>query len=291
MALENEVNDLLNGMIGPDKLVAEEPPAPETPPVEEPPVVPPVETPKEEPPAAPEEPPAVTSPTAEPAKPPAQEAPLVETPVVPMLSEDQSTIVSLRQQLEELAARTLGVPPVAAEKPAETPKEEKPIAVGAPVAVAPVSTGGVFTFVKSEEEFDEAMKTAEGFNKILTSVVQLAQENILKTVPQVVVRLADSQITMRGAIQEFYTHNEDLVANKAYVGMIANELASKNPDWTLDKLLGQLGKEVRGRLKMTVKDVKVPEDKPAFVPKGGGGKPPSAPALNGQDKQIIDLIS
>jgi hypothetical protein len=31
--------------------------------------------------------------------------------------------------------------------------------------------------------------------------------------------------------------------------------------------------------------------KPGFVPRGGGGKPPSGPVLTGQDKQISDLIS
>jgi hypothetical protein len=208
------------------------------------------------------------------------------------MSEEQRTILSLREQLEEMAARTLGVKPDA--KPAESATTSEASEVVQARVVAP-EKGGVISFIETEEQFDEAMKTAEGFNKILTGVVQKSVETVLRSVPQMVVKLADSQITMRSAINEFYTHNTDLVASKAYVGMVANELAAKNPDWTLDKLLGNLGGEVRTRLKMVTSSVQQTkggaEAKPAFVPKGGGGKPPSGPGLTGQDKEIVDLIS
>jgi hypothetical protein len=289
--MSKEIDDLLSDMTG-GEVPVEAAPIEEAPP-EEAAIVDPIQTLEPEAPAEPVAvPPVDPSPAAALAAPSEQEPPpIVDAP--PAVEDPQHTIASLRQQLEEMAAKTLGVQiPVA---PTEKPVES--IAITPPPQVAPVEQGGIITFVENEEKFDEAMKTAEGFNRILTGVVQKSVETVLRNVPQMVVKLADTQITMRSAINEFYTKNEDLVQSKAYVGMVANELAAKNPDWTLDKLLGSLGGEVRGRLKMVVGGKapaapnSAPEARPGFVPKGGGGKPPSAPALTGQAKQIADLIS
>jgi hypothetical protein len=291
MEVNEQINELLDGMI------------PAAPAVEAAPIETPVETPIEasadiqvnEPEAPGESPPLSPADLSPPAvlATPAQEPPFIppiEEPVI-VVDEKEETIKSLRQQLEEMAARTLGVQPPA---PAE-PKPAEPVIPAAvvPIQAAPVSKDGFINFIESEEQFDEVMKTPEGFNKLLTGVVQRSVETVLRNVPQMVVKLADQQITTRSAINEFYMENKDLVSNKAYVGMVANEMAAKNPDWTLDKLLGELGKEVKTRLKMAIaaQPAAPGAPKPGFVPRGGGGKPPSGPTLTGQDKQIADLIS
>jgi hypothetical protein len=287
MEVNEQINELLADMI-PAAPVVEEAPVVETPIVEEPAVV---QASEPEASGEPPLPPADASPAAELAT-PAQEPPFIppiEEPVV-VVDEKEETIKSLRQQLEEMAAKTLGMP--AEVKPTDI-KVDDAAALAPPAQPAPVSKGGFISFVESEEQFDEVMKTPEGFNRLLTGVVQRSVETVLRNVPQMVVKLADQQITTRSAINEFYMENKDLVANKAYVGMVANEMASKNPDWALDKLLGELGKEVKTRLKMVAaaQPAAPGAPKPGFVPRGGGGKPPSGPVLTGQDKQISDLIS
>jgi hypothetical protein len=264
--------------------------APPEPAAEVPPEVVEPELPPEVPPAEPftdgEPPPPAAEPGVEPP---------VSVPAAPAEITPEEIIAGLRAQLEEVSGKLVAQPAAAA------PAQASPDASGNPPAAQPDGALQPFAFLKDDAEFDEALKSADNFNKLLTGVVIKSMESMMQSVPQIVVRLADQQITTRSAINEFYENNKDLIPNKAFVGMVAQELAVKNPTWKLEDMLGKLGGEVRTRLRMANPGV-VPTSvrqvipvggaqAPAFAGTGGGSKGKGGAQVSGLQKDINDLIS
>jgi hypothetical protein len=203
-----------------------------------------------------------------------------------------------RKQLSDMAERVAAAP----QQPKLTP-EQKAAADEARKKLPPQ----IIKFIPDEESFDEVMKTADGFNTLLTGVFNAAVQHSLRLMPQVATQLVDSQITLRSTAQEFYQANPDLIPHKKYVGFVANELAAQHADWDLPTLLQNAEKEVRGRLKLApvvpgavntgvqtnTGNTRTVQDNPGFVPSGGGGRRGTASSdkLTGTEKDIVDLIS
>jgi hypothetical protein len=269
-----EVNEFVSDEPAPPEVTPPEvtPPEvpPETPPEvppETPPAVPPMVDPTKLPPETPPEVPPIVPPVTPPEVPPVV-PPVVPPETPPTLTREQEleqALAAQRVELEELAKRV--VTPSAE----PLPRDEKGNVVSPPPTPPPV-----FQFVKDDAEFDDALRSPENFNKLLTGVMFKSVESVMRAVPKLVMNLADQQITTRSAIQEFYANNKDLIPSKAYVGMVADELVAKNPDWKLDKLMGELGKEVRGRLKLTAPGAG--PTPPARTPAGGDTPPAFAGA-------------
>ena len=268
MTLENsteEINDFLS----------EEPAADVTPPADGAEAAPPADTPvvdnAEPAPAAadpaPAVPPADVTPPAAAVEPPVTPAPVVD--------DREELINTLNAQINDLSSRIIAQP-VAAEPKA-------PASDATPI----VPEGQALEFVKDNAAFDEVMKSPENFNRLLTSVMNKSVETVLRSVPQLVVRLADQQITTRSAINEFYTNNKDLIPSKPFVGVVANDLAAKHPDWDLPKLLGELSTEVRSRLKLVMAASGGAPAPGATAPAPGAGAPAFAGA-GGSGKGALD---
>jgi hypothetical protein len=79
--------------------------------------------------------------------------------------------------------------------------------------------------------------------------------------------------------------------------MVANELAAAHPDWNMEKIITELGPEVRNKLRLAGVAVQpppqppvAPPEPPAFVPgspaRSGGGPP----QMSAMEKDILDLI-
>lgn len=274
--LEANVDDLIGDL---------QPPAPVEPPVVEPPVVephpvePPIEPPTEPPPV--EDPPkveplVVEPPPAEP--PPATPPPSVKDPKDAEIEAMRSTIEDLRRTIETVAAQ------------ASAPKSAEP-----PPAAAPT----VMKFVEKEEELDQVLNSVDNFNSFMTNVVTKGNEQLVGNLSNLVAPLVDKIVTQKMAVNEFYMSNKDLAGNKAYVGMVANELAIKNPTWSLEDVIKELANEVRGKLRMSgIVPPQTPEpsvtppntETPAFVPGGGARPGGGGPSLTKLEAGIADLL-
>lgn len=196
----------------------------------------------------------------------------------------------LRKHLEEIADKVFTPKP----QPKMTPEEEQEAAKKAANQVLP--------FLKSDEVFDEALKSAHNFNALLTSVVNTAVERSLRIMPQIASQIADSQITLKTSVENFYRDNQDLIPHKKYVGYVANEIAAQHPEWTLLQVLQETEKEARTRLRLarnatqqtTTSSSTTVQQRPGFVPSGGGGgrrRTPSSDNMSEQEKSILDLLT
>jgi hypothetical protein len=289
--LEEDVATLMGG----DPPKAEPPAAPEppaTPPAAEPPEPaeppPAAEPPKAEPPKG--EPPA---PTPEPPAAPVQlPTPVAPAPPAPPIDPKDAELAELKKTVEHLRGLVESAARQAATPPAPQPLPLGPD--GKPVEAKPT----VYKFIEKEEELDKVLDSVDSFNGYMTKVVEKAQESVLTSIPQLVARMADQVVTQKMAVMEFYQKNQDLTGNKAYVGMVANELAAAHPDWNMEKIITELGPEVRNKLRLagiaTQPSVQPPAnppaEHPAFVPgspaRPGGG----VPQMTAMEKDIASLI-
>lgn len=177
---------------------------------------------------------------------------------------------ALRKTIETLSQR------ISQQQP--SPREEKGEEEETPPAPAPADQT-VVQFV-DEDGFNTALESVEGFNKVLNQVYTKGVEDTLLRVPNVVSASVQSHLTMSEAIKDFFVGNPDLAPYRQYVGLMANQLSSDNPDWTIPKLFGELETEVRKGLSVAKESAPAPtkknekEKSPAFPkkPKGPSGK-------------------
>ncbi len=149
------------------------------------------------------------------------------------------------------------------------------------------------SYVASQEEVDKALESHESLNALLSKVKDDARKETLATLPAIIDNVVRTQFTLRSKVSDFYKDNKDLTPHKEFVGHVVNDLMGKNPDWDLDKVFGELPKEVRKRigLKQQV-DSKGGKNPPA--PRGGRGArlPAEHPTEAGiLQEEIADLIT
>lgn len=215
-----------------------------------------------------------------------------------LLEEDNK---ALRQRLEELAGKII------------TPTQPKPMTPEEEKRKKDEQAKQVLRFVPNDEVFDEVMKSADNFNALLTSIVNVAVERSIRIVPQIATQLIDQHFNLKTAVDTFYTENNDLKPHMKYIGFIANEISSQHPDWGLSQILQEVEKEARVKLNIPKSALSVPgsvtiknaqtgstntntanNTNPGFVPGGGGsrtGSPSSTGNLTKAEKEIVDLIS
>ena len=115
----------------------------------------------------------------------------------------------------------------------------------------------------TEEEFQAALKSRDAMNSAFNNVYFKVLEYVIRSVPNVIqTRLREDAKLMIETIK-FYDQNKDLVSQRELIAVISNELKAANPEWTIQELLEETGKEVRHRMKLTSEVGKLEEKRSA----------------------------
>lgn len=207
-----------------------------------------------------------------------EEPPIVkEGEEPPVVDEKDKLITTLQTQMAEISAKLEAI----------TGKVEKPPEEAKPV---PEFKGDFF---ESDEEYNNSFEKKDVQNKVLSRVATAAAQQILTGLPKVVSNIVKSQVEVTTKVNSFFADNKDLLAHREFVGFVSNDLQGKNPSWTLDKLFGELGKEVRTRIGLAQATKTPLPGKGGFPPaKGGGARLPGkkTETLTSLEKEIDDLI-
>ena len=190
-------------------------------------------------------------------------------------AEPEDEVTQLRNLVTELYAKleAQGIP--AQETPVETPTETPVEEVSTPVEpAAPVAEfkGDFLNGI----DLEDALNDSDNFNKVLSNVASTTRQSIgqevqkvLRSLPGIIQSVVVEQITLAEKSRDFYAGNRDLEQFKPVVTSVARELASKNPDWTVDKLYEELGNTVRKKLVLSQGAVDpVRETSPGFTRRG-----------------------
>ncbi len=102
----------------------------------------------------------------------------------------------------------------------------------------------------SDEDFQASLENKDVFQKLLTTVRDQAVERTVQSIPQLVSSMIKQQLYLNELSREFYQANEDLAGLRPFVGVVANEIASKNTGLSPAEVLEKTATEVRKRLQM-----------------------------------------
>ena len=136
----------------------------------------------------------------------------------------------------------------------------------------------------ADNDFEDVLSSADNLNKLLNKVANAAalegeqrgyKRAIIDT-PKIVSKIAGEQMTARDAARDFLDANPDLLPVRSFLGLIANELQARHPDWDVKTLFEKSGEETRKRLKLSkaVEDVdreQRTEEKSSLPNRGAGG--------------------
>ena len=152
----------------------------------------------------------------------------------------------------------------------------------------------VIDFV-NEDTFAEIQNDSKKMNRVLTKVYNLAVENTYKNTPKLVDNMIKQRTFLNDKVDTFYKVNEDLLPYRQFVGFVANELASQNPDWEIDAVFDKTASEVRTRLgikKKIVDKATLAKTKPAFAQakKSNSRESTEKPNLTEMEQQIQDML-
>lgn len=219
---------------------------------------------------------------------PETDAPETDAPTTEAPDEKDEEIRKLREQLEELAARV---------KPATIPPKTEPPGTSVPQTEPPAE---LIDFV-GEISLDEILGDKDKFNAFMRGVASTiveqsgvgVSEDVLRAIPDIVKLQVTQFATLSKMTEDFYKENQDLAGQKQFVGMVSQELGSKNPDWELKKLFEETAKESRKRLslKRPPADPVKPPKKPALPGGAGGrkGKPVKKSGLAGELDAMLSV--
>jgi hypothetical protein len=175
-------------------------------------------------------------------------------------------------------------------------KEEKKEATEKKEGEKEEGTRPAILYLQDEAEYDKIFDDKEAFETVLRRVAANAKEETLKTIPNIITNIVATQVPLIVKINEFYKSNSDLRGNEKFVGDVANDLMSKNPGWSQDKLFEELSGEVKKRLSKVEDGKKKVARKegegPGFAGKGSGARSSTkVDSLTPLQEEIIDLIS
>lgn len=182
-------------------------------------------------------------------------------------SKEVSQVEKLLAEIERLSGL---VPKPVTEVSEEDKKDEKAEEV-------------VHDFLK-DLDMDDVSSDPAVLNKILLAVAAKVQqqttEQVLRSIPQVVVSQVQQQTYFKRMSDKFYDDNKDLVNVKQVVRACAQQIQQSNPEWEIDKVFSEAAVKTRQTLGLTapvIGETKEVEtigdlDDAAFAKSKGGSK-------------------
>lgn len=290
--LQASIDSMLESITGVS--VTPEPAPTVTPPAE--PAPPAVEATPAEP--APVAEPAPAPAPAEVAEPAATPAPVPATDPreeeIKALKEHNSALLELFNQQGIAPA----ISPAAGPAPAPTP-------MPAPTPAPTQAQSGLIEFIKNDDEFQQALTTREGFNKLLTEVYSRGKSDAVSMASGGLSDVVNSAVNIHLKAERFFQTNEDLRPYRAVIGMLTTNLLQLHPEWndgSYDRLFAELPNATRTALKLrpalaaTPAPVVPPSNggTPA-LPRAGGSRgaatPTPATAMEREIKAMLDAVS
>lgn len=175
-------------------------------------------------------------------------------------------------------------------------KPEKPVDKGLPLSVEDLNL-----LPEDEDKFDELLRNPKELNKVFNNLykkaVEVGRTMALQEFPTIIERQVASMNDINQMIKDFYIENEDLAPVRPYVGIIASQIQTEHPEYTVSKLFDETERVVRESLgmKKASKKAKPTEEggkkeEPSFASPPGARKPAGG-KLTGIAKEIQDLIT
>lgn len=154
-----------------------------------------------------------------------------------------------------------------------------------------------FKIIPENVDFDDVVGSRDAFENFFRDVLNRYEQVRVRrdalTTPVMVSNQVQRVLALKGAVDNFYQQNEDLVSVKPLVGAYANQLVAAHPDWTLPKVLEESAKLTRGAIGVKPGQSQQTPSKvaPSFAKAGGARQ--TKPKVGAGDKlqqEITELF-
>ena len=192
-----------------------------------------------------EEPVVVEAPeTQEPVAQPAQTPEVQPTPVVP----ETSRVEELVKQVEALSQQILQMK---AQAPVTTPPSKESAPQAQPTEAFDYLDGLDLDDVTTDPKlFNNVLSKIE--SRIRGAIAEETTRSTLMAIPDVVQYQIKQQAALDELVREFYEGNQDLKPVKHTVAMVAQNIASEHPDWTVKQVFEESAVKTREILKLNI---------------------------------------
>lgn len=173
--------------------------------------------------------------------------PVVTPEPVQQPVQDSGRVEALLEQVNQLSQQILQLQSkVPQPKAAEDPAKDVPVVEA-------------FNYL-GDEDIDDVTTDPKKFNAILSKMearlrATLAEDttrNTLLSIPDVVQYQIKQQAALDELVREFYDSNQDLKPVKHTVAMVAQNVSSEHPDWTVKQVFEESAKKTREILKLNI---------------------------------------
>ena len=192
-----------------------------------------------------EEPVVVEAPkTQEPVAQPAQTPEVQPTLVVP----ETSRVEELVKQVETLSQQILQMK---AQAPVTTPPSKESAPQAQPTEAFDYLDGLDLDDVTTDPKlFNNVLSKIE--SRIRGAIAEETTRSTLMAIPDVVQYQIKQQAALDELVREFYDGNQDLKPVKHTVAMVAQNIASEHPDWTVKQVFEESAVKTREILKLNI---------------------------------------
>jgi len=210
-------------------------------------------------------------------------------------------VAALREQNEALLAHveSLSSQVLGGAMPSQTEQAAEPKETQSAQAPVPQTPNEVMNFLENTS-IDDLLEDPTKFNAVLNQVsqqstskaVQGAVQQVLRSVPELVMNYITRHSVMNRMVDDFYKENADLDNVKQTVAAVANDIHAKNPGLSVEEVFKQSADKTRKLLGLKQQAKMAAQRKPAkpaFAKAGGARK--TAPAVSPIQQEINDLLS
>jgi hypothetical protein len=178
----------------------------------------------------------------------------------------------------------------------DTPQVPQPAPVPeqAPTQSQPMSFEQ-FQILDDNVDFDDVTSDRASYEAAQRAMLSRYHNYIVQqftaTLPSIVASQVRQVRTLDKAVEAFYEDNDDLVSVRPTVGAIADQVVAENPDWSLDRVLGEAAVRTRKTLGFPDPTKATPKKvvKPSFAKSKGSNRKPK-PKVSRLQQDIDDLL-
>lgn len=138
---------------------------------------------------------------------------------------------------------------------------------------------------------EELLDDPDKFKSFLSDYAKKVREEAIKQNEAIVSSQVQQQLAVNKLVSNFYVDNPQLAGVKKYIGMVAKEISSENPDKSYEDVLKETAEKAYKNLGIQKNAIKPNRKKPSFAKAGSKAPRTTRKAKNETEEQIDAILN
>jgi hypothetical protein len=137
---------------------------------------------------------------------------------------------------------------------------------------------------------EELLEDPEAFKKFLNDYAEQVRSDALKKSEAAITTQVQAQLNVNRMVESFYQDNPQLAGVKKYVGALAREISSEEPEAPYEEVLQKTAEKAYKNLGIAKRAINVDSKKPSFPKAGGKSSRAVKKDVRSEKEKQIDAI-